>query len=308
MFHWLLLAFVTDLQEKQTYLKTIKRIKVQTGVTIYAYVFGPNTNSSIQQFKIDATETKELEILHVETGTQKYNKYLKTLKNIISDLFIKINGVIYYGHSGGIILGLWAGTKTFATVTDFVQTVLIPLQPTIVIFDSCYMGTISALYELSAVNSLEFTMASPYYHPGFSVLQTKAFGQIGTNKPLLQSLQDISCEFQQKKSPRYRCFLLFDMKKIPKLIRNVRLAIKHKKLVFNKESCVNKLEDLYDLHTSAQYMPLQSQIQEVTAHSCNLDKCYKIRGVTIDIALPALHLKVYKKMRWFKLMQDLMYV
>ncbi len=310
MFCWLLLAYTTDNKERQVCLKTIKRIHVENDVIVYAYVFGPNPKSIVQRFQINVNGFIELESLHVTAKKQKYKKYVKSLADDVVASFvtqgIKIDGVVYYGHSSGIILGLWQGQKIFATVTDFVQIVLTPLQPTIVIFDSCYMATISALFELSTVKSLRYVLASPYYHGSFSILQTKAFGKI-KNTEDIKCLHEITCEFQALKRPRYRCFLLIEVQKIPALVQKVRLAIETNQIIFDKNSVVNQKEDLYDLYSSAQTKVLKNQIQQVTALSCNVTKCHKIRGLTIDIELPGLHLKVYKNMLWFQTMQDLMY-
>jgi hypothetical protein len=310
MFCWLLLAYPTDLQERRICLNIIKSIRLENEVTIYAYIFGPNNNSVVQRFKIDVEGWTELNSFHVITEKQKYKKYLTTLADDVVNWFvkygIKVNGVIYYGHSSGIILGLWHGQKILATVTDFVQTVLMPLQPNIMIFDSCYMATLSALFELSTVKSLRYVLASSYYHPGFSILQTKAFGKIKTTEDV-KHLQEITCEFQALRGPRYRCLLLLDVQKIPALVKRVRLAAKNNELIFDKNSVVNKKEDLYDLYSSACEEGLKKQIQQVSQNTCNINNCHKIKGVTIDIELPALHLKIYKKMLWFQTMKNVMY-
>ncbi len=307
MFHWLVIAYPTTLKEKQICLKTLDAMCLQSECIVFVYMFGPNVNSPIQMFQIDTYGIHDLgNISHPNKNEKKYKKYDLIFSDIITKFYINkipIHGVVYYGHSSGIILGLWKGQKILTTVARFVKKILIPLQPTILIFDSCYMGTISALYELSSVTSLRFVLASPHFHPAFSVLETKGFGKI-TNTKDIPHLQEITCEFQALKRPKYRCLLLCDIKKIPPLVEKLQLAIKSKQLIFDNNSVVNKKEDLYDLYSSAQTTVFKNQIRQVTGYSCNITNCHKIRGVTIDIVLPALHLQVYKKMMWFQKMKD----
>jgi hypothetical protein len=313
MFYWFVIAYVTTLKEKQSCLKTLSNISVPCETTIFALVFGPNTNSLIQLFQIDIDGICNIEIYHVNNHHPHQNMYKRydTVFNKIIHQFklqkIKIDGVLYYGHSSGIILGLWQGQKIFTTVTRFVKNILIPLQPTILMFDSCYMGTLSALFELSVVKSLRYVIASSYYHPGFSILQTKAFSKIKNTNDIHQ-LHRITSEFQQRRGPRYSCLLLFEIQKIPALVAKIKVAVENHELIFDQDSVVNKMEDLYDLYTSAHEESLKKQIQEISKQSCSVNKCYKIRGVTIDIALPDRHIQVYKKMKWYCEMKSVMYI
>ncbi len=313
MFHWLIIAYPTNIKEKKICLTTLDKINLQPGCICFVFIFGPNVNSSIQILKIDMNGIHELGNFAINTRHQnKYKKYDTIFSDIITKFKkdnVQIHGVLYYGHSSGIILGLWKGQKILTTVSRFVKKILIPLQPTILIFDSCYMGTISALFELSIVKSLRFVLASPFYHPGFSVLQTISFGKIeNAQEKLLQTiLSCITLEFQNLKKPRYSCFLLFEMIYIPKLVEIVIVAIQKNQLIFDANSVVNKVEDLYDLYTSAQNSLLKKQIQKISILSRKVNKCHKVRGVTIDIALPSSHLHVYQKMLWFQKVKDIMY-
>lgn len=310
MFNWLVIAYPTTIKEKNACLRTLGKICLQPKCVVFVFMFGPNLNSTIQMFQIDINGIQILDFSSLTiTKHNKYKKYHNVFADIVARFTtnsVQIHGVVYYGHSSGIILGLWKGQRILTTVTKFVEKILIPLQPTILIFDSCYMGTISALFELSIVKSLKSCLLSPYYHPGFSVLETKAFGKIKSIEDI-QHLQEITCEFQALKKPRYRCLLLCDIKKIPALVEKLRIEIKNKQLIFDNNSVVNKKEDLYDLYSSAQTTSFKNQIQQVTILSCDVHRCYKIRGVTIDIVLPSSHLKIYQKMQWFQKMNDLMY-
>ncbi len=308
MFNWVVIAYPTTNKEKQICMKTLGKICLESDVNVFVFMFGPNVNSNIEMFQINIEGVHALGHLHSQNhNDDKYHKYDVLFDEIIIKLkpYKKIHGVVYYGHSSGIILGLWKGQKILTTVTTFVEKILIPLQPSILIFDSCYMGTISALFELSTVKSLQYVLASPYYHPGFSVLETISFGKMtGIDKILLQN---ITLEFQHLKGPRYRCFLLFEIRKIPKLVSSLFQAITNHELIFNNKSVVNKLEGLYDLYTSAQTSSLKKQILNVSMLSHGVNRCNKIKGITIDIALPGSHLTVYKEMLWFQKMEDIMY-
>jgi hypothetical protein len=310
MFRWFVIAFVTNAKEREICLKTLQKMVFGKNSLCYVCLIGPYINSEIKLFQIDSDGMHDLNFV-VEPITRfedKYTVYLNVMDQIVQFCHnMNISGIVYYGHSSGIILGLWKGQKVLCSVTDFVYHLLIPLQPKILIFDSCYMGTLSSLYELSFVKSLKYVIASPYYHSCFSVLQTKAFTKINNTK-YIDPLIEMTCEFQVRDGPRYSCLLVFEIQKIPTLVTAVKDAIQKNKFIFDSCSVINKKEDLYDLYSACKDPYLKKQIQNISELSCYINKCHKIRGVSMDVALPGDHLKIYKKMQWYVKMKNVMYL
>jgi len=316
MFNWLLIAHFTNEKERKNSEKDFSTTVVAKGVSIYVAMFGPNINSPVQMRKITSEGIFDIGILPFQHGSSnKYLHYLPTLRYLVKGLTrnnIKIGGVIYYGHSLGINLGSFDSMRMFCTTSDFVETVLEKLKPKIMIFDSCYMGLISCMYEISRVRSIKYVMASPSYHPSYSVLNTKSFSKMGTGSlskaTIVKHLRGISCEFQQLlKQTSYRCFLVFDMDKIPPFVKELKKGLLRGDFVFDKSSTVVKEDSMHDLYRAAQTPHLKKMIKDISKHACGLNKCKVVRGLSIDIDLPVMHVPIYKRMLWYGEMKDLLY-
>lgn len=317
MFNWLMLAHFKNIKERNNCYKHLDNVTVQPGVTIYAFLFGPNTNSPIQMRKISSKGQEHYgDFPFIRGSNNKYERYVETLKHLVKSIQssnVKIHGVDYYGHSSGLELGTYYQNRIFCTTVNFVKHVLKPLRPKVVIFDSCYMGLISALYELSQVSSIQFVMASPSFHPSYSVLETKSFGKIGTGSRALtksslsRHLRNVSCEFQQITFPSYRCFLVFDLQKIPAFVDSLKDAILKEQFKFDKNSVVVKEDSMYDLYKACTSPELKKKMNDICKHACGMHKCKYVRGMSIDIDLPELHVPIYKTMAWYGKMKDLLY-
>lgn len=310
-----MLAHFKNLKERKNCYKHLENVELGPGVTVYAFLFGPNVNSPIDAIKITAEGQESLGTLPYQkpSSDSMYEKYLNTLRYLVRSLHrngVTIHGINYYGHSSGLEMGsFFSKSRVLATTLHFVDVVLKPLQPKVLIFDSCYMGLISALYEISRVKSILYVMASPSYHPSFSILETKAFGKIGVygrdKASIAYYLHKASCEFQNITWPAYRCFLVFNIRKIPKFVeKDLRNAIRNEQLIFDDDTVVVKEDSMYDLYRSARDPELRKKIKQIGYHGCGASKCKIIRGMSIDIDLPELHVPIYQKMKWYNVMKD----
>lgn len=316
MFNWLLIGHFTNDKERRNSAKDFSTTVVKKGVSIYVTIFGPNINSPVQMKRITSDGVEDIGVIPFQHGSgNKYLRYLPTLRYLVRLLQrnkIKIGGVIYYGHSSGLNLGDYYHMRMFCTTSDFVETVLEKLKPKIMLFDSCYMGMISCIYEIARVRSIKYVMASPSFHPSFSVLNTESFSRIGTgsvNKTTIERhLRGISCEFQQfMNQTSYRCFLVFEMDKIPRFVKELKKALIRGEFKFDRSTTVVKADSMHDLYKAARTSYMKNMIKDISKHACNLSKCKVVRGLSIDIALPEMHLPIYKKMLWYGEMKDLLY-
>lgn len=314
-FNWLMLAHFKVPKERDGCFKHLEGTRVNPGVKVYVAMFGPYTNSPSHLLEVTHEGVEYIgEMKYDKIGTGYYTKYLPRIQKIVSTLKkngIKIHGIDYYGHSGGLLLGDYYHERYFITIKDMVDHIFIPLQPLVVIFDSCYMGVISALYEMSRVKSIYWVMASPTYHPSYSVLETNAFGKVGTGKhdklTLGKQLRGISCEFQKLTFPSYRCFILFDLSKIPAFVRELK-RVGPLMLKFSGKTQLSRSDKVtHDLWRSAVDPHLKSMIKEVSKDTCGLQHCKVAQGMSIEIDFPDAHLGLFKSLEWYKEMKGLLY-
>ncbi len=281
-------------------------------MTVYVAMYGPYITSPVQLAVITDKGVQyvgEMTGVH-EQGSEYYNKYVPKVQRLVQSLKrknIKIHGFDYYGHSAGPLIGDgWYHSKNFLTVTDLVRYVLQPLQPRVLIFDSCYMGVISALYELSQVKSIQWVMASPTYHPSYYVLETEAFGKVGTkshDKAFLgKQLRAISCAFQELTRPSYRCFILIDLQKIPALVRKLT-KLNHEDFVFTRETQLSRADAItHDLYQTVKDSNIKRMVKHISKDTCGLQKCKVAQGISFEKSFPDAHRGLYKSMQWYKAM------
>jgi hypothetical protein len=315
-FNWLMLAHFKNPKERLGCYKHIEGTRVKPGVKVFVAMFGPNINSPVQLAQITSEGVEYVGVMdYGRQGTGYYTKYVPKVKKLVKtflDNNIKIHGVDFYMHSAGILVGDgWYHKRNFLTIMDVVDHVFQPLQPRVVIFDSCYMGVLSALYEISKVKSIYWVMASPSYHPSFSVLETDAFGKVGTTShdkdTLGKQLARISCDFQALTYPSYRCFILFDIRKIPKFVQELK-HVGPQMLRFSKETQLSAADKVtHDLWRASTDPYLKSLIKDIVKDTCGLKHCKVARGMSIEITYPDAHLGLFKSTRWYKEMKGLLY-
>lgn len=318
VFNWLMLAHFKNPKERDGCINHISGTIVQPGVTVFIGMFGPYINSPVNLYTVTSNGAEYVGImkeLKSVQGKGYYNKYVPKVQKLIktfTDNKIKIHGVDFYGHSSGLLAGGYYNLKYFLTITDLVDHVFAPLQPKVVIFDSCYMGVMSALCEMADIKSIQWVLASPTYHPSFSVLETDAFGKVGTGShdkaTLGKQLRKITCAFQDLTWPAYRCFVMIDLQKIPKLVKALKETVRlhgYDAFKFVKETQLSNADKVtHDLYKSVKDPHIKKLIREISKETCGLKHCKVARGVSIEKEFPDAHRGLYKSLKWYKEMKE----
>jgi len=312
-----MLAHFKNPKERDDCIKHLARTYVEKNNMVFVAMFGPYISSPVTLATVSKDGAEYTGVMKEVTGikgTGYYTKYVPKVKKLVEALKnnnVKIHGVLYWGHSAGPSLGDgWYHTKTFLTIMDFTKYILKPLQPKVVIFDSCYMGVVSALYEMTEVKSILYVLASPTYHPSHSCLNTRDFGKIGTGShdkaTLAKQLKKVTCSFQELVSPAYRCFIMIDLQKVHKLVEELQnLAYdKDTAFAFVKDTQLSKADPVtHDLYRSVKDSHVKTLIKEISKDTCGLNKCKVARGVSIEKEFPDAHRGLYKSMKWYKKMK-----
>ena len=310
-FNWLMLAHFKNPAERDGCFKHLDGTRVEPGVTVYVAMFGPYITSPVHLAMVTKDGAEYMGIMRSSVqGKGYYNKYVPKVKKLVQtflDNKIKIHGVDFYGHSAGLLLGGYYNLKYFLTAPDLTEHVLRPLQPKVVTFDSCYMGVISALYEMSDVKSIQYVLASPTYHPSYSLLESEAFGKIGTGShdkaTLAKQLKAVTCSFQELTRPAYRCFILIDLQKIPKLVKKLsKLTVDD--FNFTNSTMLSKADKVtHDIYKSVKHPEIKKLVKEISKDTCGLKHCKVARGISIETEFPDAHRGLYKSMKWYKQMK-----
>ena len=108
-FNWLLLAHFENAEERSKCFEHLAGTTVSEEVTVYVAMFGPYVTSPVILRQISVEGHRDLGVWPSRTKGQGYRKFLPTVKHLAETfvrLKIPIHGVDYYGHSGGLVLGM----------------------------------------------------------------------------------------------------------------------------------------------------------------------------------------------------------
>ena len=314
MFNWLLIAHWHNLREKKAGLKDFRKYKPKALQKMYIFCFGPYVSSAIEMYTIDSINGLQkqegfdaIPVIVKNDIDQTFNRYIGSVKymmHIIKGYKVHIDGVFYYGHASSITTGAWYSTKVFMTIADFTTFIIIPLQPIVIVWDACYMGLMSPIYEMCRVKSLRFAVASPTSHPTVSILEMKSFPDIGFDN-LEKTLFNITCEFQARPRPLYRCLMVFDLKKVPPLIKKLADVFQVDKIdkyfEFIEKNQIDPADNTtFDLYRACKDPVLKKQIEDIHIHSCNIDACRTTKGISIDLYVPHKYRYAFQQMQWYK--------
>ena len=308
--NWLIFISSTNHSDYNYELDSLKEMQknLSNNVTSYVIIFGPRVGTSAQLIKIDKFSWNVI----VECDYPSFNESVK-ITNFLVKILKKhasnsIKSIIFSFHGSSYIVGCpYKKTKIpFMTITDIVKHVITPFKSIkLVLFDSCYQGSMSCLYELP--DTIKYTIASPGYHPYHHMTQTKIFGKLDVvNFSSKESIQlfanKIVCEWNKIASKiNYKCLFVIDnsyLKQIGKLVNE-----RFDDLVFDKKSVIIKEDkNLNDLYTSARNIP---ELQEILTKCVNL-KCNKcknsvsniIHGISMERRLPRKWQSEYKQTKW----------
>lgn len=303
--NWLLYVH-TNLKEESHERKSLKLLlkHLSKGVSVYLIHFGPSTLSNA--YLTCYTSNSITRLLTVKNKSiDDVPTNLKFFSDYLLRQSIEIDALCIVCHGASYGLGKWkTWDRPFLQINDAVRYLMKPFKIRLVLFDSCFQGNMSCLYELP--KEVEVTIASPAFHPFVSILWTKAFGKLKRNmtrRDLLSYGHLITCEWNDLTRAKWKCLLVFDMKYIPMIARSVESG--YDLLKFDRVSQIDKEDaNLHDLFAAARFFPsLQSLIIKSTASTCKkcLDVCTKrVRGMSMEAHLPRKWITAYSSTKWYK--------
>ena len=224
---------------------------------------------------------------------------------------VPVDAILGYYHAAGFVCGgQWKRTKHhFMRVTDFCSIIVEPLGSPLVVFDACYMGNMTCLYEMPSC--VQYVVASPGFHPYASLLSIRAF----FNLPVLHKvsklrlntiLRDYSASLCQDwmnlawKRAKYSCLLAFDMRAIAPLANE--LGRSWHLLEFGEHSRIDKEDsNLSDLYNAAIHAPhIRKLIDATYLHLPYTRKCIKVNGPSVERRMPKKWQEEYRATKIWK--------
>lgn len=186
----------------------------------------------------------------------------------------------YYGHGGGLVVGPWK--DPWMSLKKFNHIFIKRIQPEILCFDSCYLGSIVSLYEIA--KDVKYVLASPAWHPYTSISSLKLFGKLPSftrqnkHEVFKKYIADMSCEFSKvKNQPKYSCLVAFDLTTLNKTIKQI------KKLEFTKDQNLELHDpDHYDLLASVE-SHIKKDLEKIVISKECMSKCpIRIQGISVS--------------------------
>lgn len=274
---WLVIAHITDSFEINDFKKIFRKCQKQLSYDTDIYV-------------IYVYHKKLGKVIHITRDSSKILKYFKQKTNsqtvwcnkMLNFVLSKTKPVAmsYYGHGGGLVVGLWS--DPWMSLKKFNRIFIKKIKPEILCFDSCYLGSIVSLYEICS--DVKYVLASPAWHPYTSISSLKLFGKLpqytkqNKNEIFKQYIISLSCEFSNiKNQPKYNCLVAFDISELNTIIPQI------KTLEFKKDSNL-KLhdDDHYDLLLSVEENIKEKLEKTVLSKKC-MTKCpIRIHGISIS--------------------------
>lgn len=314
MWNWLVIGHCINPTEKTKFQHHINLFasKVESNVGIYYCLNGKTSVSKADLYHYDGAIKNHSLVLNVgktpsSSIIEHHCLHMQQIVTFIKTSNIPIHGIIYYGHGGGVMIGGWS-KYNFMTIIDFNKYVLEPLKPVTVLFDSCYMGISSAIYEIAVrVPNVKYILASPAYHPNMSVFDTKSICTINgsdTMNRLRKKLSGITCEFQSIKWPKYKCYVMYDTRYIVTFVEKLAAAVNKADMPvfkFDKYSLISKYDTVtHDLYRALQDPKLKEMCAFTAKNICNVEKCKVSRGLSIERVFPDSHIEHFKNLAWYK--------
>lgn len=277
---WLVVAHVTSLKEKKDFMRIFKTAQKNLHrytdiyiIYIYHKKIGKIFHITSDTFEVVANMNQG------QDGQTKWcNKMVQTVLRITQPV-----AMTYYGHGGGVVIGSWS--DPLMSLKKFAKIFVKPVQPKILGLDSCYLGSIVSLYELSPF--VNFVLGSPAWHPFTSISSLPLFGKLPnvTNKTSAEQnalykkyIIAMSCAFGKLKGqPKYSCLVAFDLTHMDRIIPQI------KTLVFSEQHNLHLQDpDSYDLKESVE-KHLKADIESLVLSKHCMTKCpVKIQGSSVS--------------------------
>lgn len=257
-------------------MKHLANLTSQTSdMMLYVATFGPRSNSPSRLISIDCKTHSMLDLGTFDFALGKSHPS-SFLSSIFGRIPTRFRGIVYYGHGSGIFLGHWNDRHPLMTLVQFVDHVVIPTSPEIVIFDACHMGSLSTLYELTRARTVKYVVASPSYAPTFSVIQTDAFKTFSKTTKSSEFVHNITCEFQARSYPKYSCLHAFDMHDVPTLVDAITDTSHFR---FERNTQIHRDDPIHhDLWSVLRDHRLKHMVAKISSNTC---PCPHIHGMSI---------------------------
>ena len=274
---WLIVAHISDQFEVNDFKKIFRRTQKQLTPNTDIYIIYIYHKKQGKIIHITHDSYTVLKGFNQKTNSQTVwcNKMLKFVLDRASPVAMS-----YYGHGGGLVVGPWL--NPWMSLKKFNHIFIKRVQPEILCFDSCYLGSIVSLYEIC--KDVKYVIASPAWHPYTSISSLKLFGQLPQytkqNKHYVfkKYITDMSCQFSKVKSqPKYSCLVAFDLSNLNNIIPKI------KKLEFVKDHNLQLHDpEHYDLISSVE-SHIKKDLEEIVLSKECMSKCpIRIQGISVS--------------------------
>lgn len=299
--NWLIFCQAPNSSDFQHMINKFLKMKktLSSKINVFIILFGPNLNSECNLYKINHDSPNE--IIYSCPG---HFPAVKKMKRMIDELNnVKIDAIDFYFHSAGFSAGVWKGkTEPFMNISDLHNGVVVPLNPKLVIFDACYQGNMSCLFEMN--KNVKVVVASSAYHPYFSMIETETFTRkicdFSSKKKILEFAHKLCHDWNALSASSVRSLQVYDMKYIPKIAERI-LNLGWDVLNFEKSRILKEDNNLYDLYSSCQDNIIRGLIEKSVSVNCkSCKKVVKFKGMSIEKRIPVKWRSHFLKSKWAK--------
>ena len=307
MGNWLLYIHCPNGNDKKYGIRALKTMQknLAKGNLVYVVWFGPTVLSECHLSVYSKDGHSEISRATNKNGIDDAVPNLEKFMKILVSQKVKIDAICIWSHGAGYGCSPWSGwTRPLFQINDAIRIMVVPFNVKLVCFDACYQGGMSCLYELP--DSVVACLASPAFHPYYSVISTKAFGKLKRledKEDVLRYARKINCEWHKNTKVSWKCLLVFDMD----MIRHIGPLVKKHvaDLVFDKMSQIdNKDANLHDLFAAARNVPiLQTLVVGSFQPSCTkcINSCtLRVRGPSVEAHTPRKWIKAFISTKWYK--------
>lgn len=305
-----------DVKHASKAIRTM-RANLAGGTAAFVIHFGRLGTPATLSFFENEKRSKETEgILLGSILCSSISQVPGIIKSLCRDVYTHCNrtnrnvdAVFLWSHGAGFGLGPWKRWKDpFLTITDAVDNLIAPFKVPLVVFDACFQGSTSCLYEMP--KEVRYVVAPSAFHPFTSVMAAPIFGRLPRKlhgyrgqRILAAYAKKLCCEWHSFTSTRWKCLLVFNMEYVDSIAVEVKRHLRE--LVFDKKSQIDKEDaNLHDLYTAARMVPaLQSLCKLSVMETCSecLDECTKkVHGPSMEAHLPRKLIECYRNTRWYK--------
>jgi hypothetical protein len=304
--NWLIIAHFANAEERRAGIAhlTDLQVKADPGLGIYVAVFGPTKKSQNVLCRWSGTGI-EMKILHEFSADGVAKDFTAQLKDMAAWLKrnrMSMYGLLYYGHGGAIRLGPWKSPQRLADTSDFARTVLRPLRPHVLYFDSCHMLSIASLYEFEPY--VKYVVGSPSYSAARSMIDCAAFGKLRRfrdDSEVRAYLRSWVKQYAQFKLPKYSCILALDLSRLGGLVRDIQRDELH----FGPSTQLHR--DDWNQHDLHGVLSTERVRKKVDAMVIAKPKCNTVRGPSVERKVPNTWPAAFKSLRWYKAMAATLY-